>query len=433
MGFVNGLFSRLYSWVQDRDNGIKINATRFDDELDNLAEALNEISSGGMVYLGPIKAYAGTAAAPGLSFDGDTDTGVYRIGANNVGVAVAGSKVVDIASSGISVSGVVNASKGADLASAATLDLNTASGMFPDITGTTSVTAVTLSTGKRRFARAVGSFQITASATLIVNGSQTVNYTTAANDLLVFEGFAGSVVRVWSLTNFGIGAAFTPASSAGPASLALAEDTDNGANKVSLQAAASLSADRTVTFPDKSGTVAMTSDLVGQQTIWVPAAAMTPATTNGAAFGTAETTTNKVMTRTLDFDASTEEFAQFMIQMPKGWNEGTLIAQFIWTHGATTTNFGVCWGIEAVAFANDDALDTAWGAEVDTADTGGTTGDVYITDESAAVTAAGAPGAEELVAFRITRVVANAGDTMAVDAKLIGVKIHYTTDAATDD
>jgi hypothetical protein len=179
--------------------------------------------------------------------------------------------------------------------------------------------------------------------------------------------------------------------------------------------------------------VAGTLTSIGQHTIWVPAVAMTAATTSGAASGTAETSTNKVMVKTLDFDASAEEFAQFMVQMPKSWDEGTLICQFIWTHGATTTNFGVAWGIEAVAFANDDALDTAWGTEVATVDTGGTTNDVYISPESSAVTVAGSPGAEELVAFRVTRVVGNGSDNMAVDAKLIGVKVHYTTNAGNDD
>jgi len=179
--------------------------------------------------------------------------------------------------------------------------------------------------------------------------------------------------------------------------------------------------------------VAGTLTTVGQHTIWMPASAMIAATTSGAASGTAETTTNKVMVKTLDFDSSAEEFAQFMIQMPKSWDEGTLIAQFIWTHGSTTTNFGVAWGIEAVAFANDDALDTAWGTEVATVDTGGTTNDVYISPESTAVTVAGSPGAEELVAFRVTRVVGNGSDTMAVDAKLIGLKIHYTTNVGNDD
>lgn len=175
-----------------------------------------------------------------------------------------------------------------------------------------------------------------------------------------------------------------------------------------------------------------TASPIGQHTIWIPASAMIPATTSGMAPGTAETSTNKVMVKTLDADASAEEFAQFMIQMPKSWDEGTLIVQYVWTHGATTTNFGVAFGIEAVAFADDDALDTAWGTEVVVTDTGGTTDDVYITAESSAVTVAGSPSAEELVAFRITRVVANGSDTLAVDAKLIGCKVHYTTDAGSD-
>lgn len=171
----------------------------------------------------------------------------------------------------------------------------------------------------------------------------------------------------------------------------------------------------------------------GQQTIWVPAAAMTPSTTSGAAPSSFESSTNKVMASYLAFDASSEEFAQFAVQMPKGWDEGTFIAQFVWTHPSTTTNFGVTWGLEALALANDDALDTAWGTEVITADTGGTTHDIYISPESTAVTPAGSPSAEEWVVFRVTRVVGDAGDTMGVDAWLLGVKLHYTTDAFTDD
>jgi len=172
---------------------------------------------------------------------------------------------------------------------------------------------------------------------------------------------------------------------------------------------------------------------VGQQTIWVPAVAMYARTTNGAAAGTAETTTNKVMIRTLDFDTTTQEFVQFAIQMPKGWDEGTLICQFVWSHASTTTNFGVVWQIQAVAFADDDALDTAFGTAVTATDTGGTTNDIYISPETSAMTVAGSPSAEEYVVFQVARVPANGSDTMAVDARLHGVKIHYTTASATDD
>jgi len=172
---------------------------------------------------------------------------------------------------------------------------------------------------------------------------------------------------------------------------------------------------------------------LGQQTIWVPAGAMTARTTNGAGSGSVETSTNKVMLRSLDFDTTTQEFAQFAIQMPKGWNESTLICQFVWSHPATTTNFGVVWAIEAVAFANDDAADTAFGTAVQVADTGGTTNDIYISDETGALTVAGTPGAEEWVVFQVKRVPSDGSDTMAVDARLHGVKIHYTIDAAKDD
>jgi hypothetical protein len=177
---------------------------------------------------------------------------------------------------------------------------------------------------------------------------------------------------------------------------------------------------------------ALAASVVGKQTIWVPAGAMTPRTTNGAAVVTTETATNKVMRKSLDFDTTTQEFAQFAIQMPKGWNEGTLIAQFVWSHPATTTNFGVAFALQAVALANDDTLESAFGTEQVAVDTGGTTDDIYISPETAAITVAGAPAAEEYVVFQVKRVPADGSDTVAVDAKLHGVKIHYTIDAATD-
>lgn len=42
----------------------------------------------------------------------------------------------------------------------------------------------------------------------------------------------------------------------------LAEDTDNGSNYIELTAPAAVTSNRTVTFPDATGTVALTSDLV---------------------------------------------------------------------------------------------------------------------------------------------------------------------------
>lgn len=44
----------------------------------------------------------GAVGSPAFSFSGDTDTGIYRIGANNIGVAVNGVKVLDIGAAVIS-------------------------------------------------------------------------------------------------------------------------------------------------------------------------------------------------------------------------------------------------------------------------------------------------------------------------------------------
>ena len=171
----------------------------------------------------------------------------------------------------------------------------------------------------------------------------------------------------------------------------------------------------------------------GTQTIWIPAAAMTSRTTNGAAAGTVETTTNKNMLSTLDFDTTTQEFAQFAIRMPKSWNEGTVTAAFTWSHASTTTNFGVAWALEAVAMSDQDAGDAAFGTAQQVTDTGGTTNTLYVTSTTSAITIAGSPAAEDWVIFQVKRVPADAADTMAIDARLHGVTLYMTTETTTDD
>jgi len=171
---------------------------------------------------------------------------------------------------------------------------------------------------------------------------------------------------------------------------------------------------------------------VGTETIYVPAAAMTARTTNGAAAGTAETTTNKIMLSTLDFDTTTQEFAQFAVRMPKSWNLGTVTATFTWSHAATATNFGVVWALEAVAISDQDAGDAAVGTAQQIADTGGTTNTLYVTSATSAITIAGTPAAQDWVVFQVKRVPADASDTMAIDARLHGVTVNFTTNASTD-
>jgi hypothetical protein len=168
----------------------------------------------------------------------------------------------------------------------------------------------------------------------------------------------------------------------------------------------------------------------GRHTIWVPAAAMVARTTNGAATGTTELATNDVMLKTFDFDTTTEEGVQFMISMPKSWDEGTVTFVPHWT--AASGSGGVVWALAGIAFSNDDAMDTAYGTIQTSTDTLLTANDNHAGPESAAITIGGSPAAEDLVSFQVTREVADGSDTIAVDAKLIGIKLFYTVNAATD-
>ncbi len=51
----------------------------------------------------------GSVGSPSIGFTSDTDNGLYRIGANNYGASVGGSKVVDFATTGITVTGSISA------------------------------------------------------------------------------------------------------------------------------------------------------------------------------------------------------------------------------------------------------------------------------------------------------------------------------------
>ncbi len=172
--------------------------------------------------------------------------------------------------------------------------------------------------------------------------------------------------------------------------------------------------------------------VLGKQAIWIPAGAMATRTTNGAAAGTVELATNKQMLKTLDFDTSTQEFAQFWLAIPKQWDEGTVTFRPVWSHAATSTNFGAVFQLQGVAISDDDAADASFGTAQTSTDTGGTTNDIYVGPESSAITIAGTPAAEDVVCFQVARAPSDGSDTLAVDARLHGIILYITTDAGTD-
>ena len=170
---------------------------------------------------------------------------------------------------------------------------------------------------------------------------------------------------------------------------------------------------------------------VGQHTIFVPAAAMEPAaSTAPAANNVVEIGTSLFAARTLDFATGADDFAYFGVQMPKSWDAGTLICQFVWSATGTTANT-VLWGIAATSLGNDEVLTTAFATPTSpAADTNSTTADDLMISAEVAVTVGSTPTAEDYVIFEVSRDVS--GDTLAEDARLHGIKIHYTTDTGSD-
>lgn len=172
---------------------------------------------------------------------------------------------------------------------------------------------------------------------------------------------------------------------------------------------------------------------VGRHAIAVLAGDIRPSVSGGCAvLASVAIAASKPDINTLDFDTTTQEYAQFAIRMPKAWNEGTVTFVPIWSHSDTTVDFGVVWDLQAVAVSDHDLMNAAFGTAVTSSDTGGVTDTLYVGPESAAITIAGTPAAEDTVFFRISRVTDNVGDTMAIDARLHGVVVYITTESQTD-
>lgn len=175
-----------------------------------------------------------------------------------------------------------------------------------------------------------------------------------------------------------------------------------------------------------------TALLKGKHTLFIPADYIKPRTTNPCSeIATLETAANKVNVRIRAFDAAAAEYGQLGLFLPKSWDGGTIEYRVAWSHPATDTNFGVVWSLAGVSIGNAEALDAAFGDAVDLADTGGATETLYLTDWSEPVMIAGAGAAEEQI-LQIGRKVADAADTLAVDARLHRVEIRLTLDKGTD-
>lgn len=196
---------------------------------------------------------------------------------------------------------------------------------------------------------------------------------------------------------------------------------------------------RTLTAPNASGTIALTSDIptvVGVQTIYIAGYAIYPgvSTDTGCTAATSGTrgATNGITTLGCGFTStSADETAWFTVAMPKNWNESTVTAQFLWTSASGSGN--VVWGLACTAVSDDDPTDTALGTAQTVTDALTATGDLMQTAATSAITIGGTPAENDMIFCRVQRVGSNGSDTFSGTATLLGLKLFYTTNAATDN
>ena len=170
----------------------------------------------------------------------------------------------------------------------------------------------------------------------------------------------------------------------------------------------------------------------GKETIWIPAAAMYPTTTNGcAALTQVETTAQQPEFKVLDFDEDATEYAQFTVAFPKSWDHSDPVTfQVFWVGLAATT--GVAWALQGKSVADNTESVAAFGtAVVVQDDSQGDATETLITAESGDVTITGA-AADTLTYFQIYRDHDDGNDDMDGDARLLGIKLFFTTNAAND-
>ena len=173
--------------------------------------------------------------------------------------------------------------------------------------------------------------------------------------------------------------------------------------------------------------------VAGKESIWVPAGAMYPSTTNPCSDLTqVETTALRPDLKVLDFAAAADDFAQFSIAFPKSWDHSVDITyQVFWTPSSTNTD-NCIWSLQGVSVIDNGTIDVAFGTAVAVTDAGiGAIEDQQVSAESGGLTIA-SRAADAQTYFQIFRDANAGGDTFSGVARLLGVKIFFTTNAAND-
>jgi hypothetical protein len=176
---------------------------------------------------------------------------------------------------------------------------------------------------------------------------------------------------------------------------------------------------RTLTVPDASGTIALTSQLGGGTKTYAVFRAYNDSMPPSTAFATIDVRNNIGVA---DFDDATDESLFFMGIIPEGASLGSGLKIRLHWMATTATSGNVVWDVSLERMTTDldsDSFDTIASG---TAAANGTSGILTVTEIT--LTTIDSVTAGDGFRLKVTRDANNASDTMTGDAELVAVEVR---------
>lgn len=171
------------------------------------------------------------------------------------------------------------------------------------------------------------------------------------------------------------------------------------------------------------------------ESIWIPAQAIVPNIRDTQiGFVQIETATDKIMNFIWSFDpAITTGGGNFTIRMPSNWDKGNVNCSIILSQRTTSTG-NVTFSLRGTTLKDSNSLDVTQGTKCNLNIVMGTSNTYYISNTNHYASTQGIVVGnldtdilEPVVYYEINREIADANDTLAVDARLHGIELKYRT------
>jgi hypothetical protein len=131
------------------------------------------------------------------------------------------------------------------------------------------------------------------------------------------------------------------------------------------------------------------------------------------------------LSSTFDYDASNKEYVDFKTVLPSNYNGSTINATVYWTAARGGNGRSVVWEVKGAVLTNNRFVNPAFGSG-ETVTDAHQTGSLLTTDATGTITLSGSTiAAGNPVIIRVSRLPADASDTMSIDAKLLGIKLSF--------